>query len=137
MVRKKIEPMPTAEELLKQAEMERRRIRRARRHAIKRGEDPDAAMEQAKQAPPPGAPKTPLPYFPPVEGGMAKSPEEMRDMFNQAFDELGGVQALVAWGRNYPKEFYPMWARLCIPKAAEGGGADGGIEDLLSEIDDD
>lgn len=40
---------------------------------------------------------------------------EARENLSSAFDLLGGVTALVAWGRKNPTEFYRIWARL-IPK---------------------
>jgi hypothetical protein len=40
----------------------------------------------------------------------------------EAFEKLGGVESLVAWGQANPDAFYPMWSKL-LPH--EITGADG------------
>jgi hypothetical protein len=42
-----------------------------------------------------------------------------------AFEELGGVAALVEWGRKKPTEFYALWAKL-LPAELKVTG-DGGF----------
>lgn len=36
----------------------------------------------------------------------------VKDALIQAFEELGGIPALVKWGRKSPDEFYKLWGRL-------------------------
>lgn len=35
-----------------------------------------------------------------------------RDALNEAFDELGGIAALVEFGKTHPEAFYRIWAEL-------------------------
>ena len=36
----------------------------------------------------------------------------VKQAITEAFDELGGVPSLVAWGKKNPNEFYGLWGRL-------------------------
>ena len=36
----------------------------------------------------------------------------VKQAITEAFDELGGVPSLVAWGKRNPNEFYGLWGRL-------------------------
>jgi hypothetical protein len=45
----------------------------------------------------------------------------MRQAWQDAFDSLGGVPALVKWGRAEPTEFYKLAAKL-IPLDITSGG---------------
>ena len=45
----------------------------------------------------------------------------MRQAFQDAFDKLGGVEALVDWGRENPSLFYPLASKL-IPLDITTGG---------------
>lgn len=45
-----------------------------------------------------------------------------RDAIVEAFEELGGVQTLVKWGKKNPTEFYKIAARL-IPIEQQHSGA--------------
>lgn len=72
---------------------------------------------------------------PGVAGG-SRSPKIMvaaRDNMAKAFDLMGGVPALVVWGRGNPTEFYRLWARL-IPKEAENTAANLPLESLLAKL---
>jgi hypothetical protein len=55
-----------------------------------------------------------------------------------AFNELGGTVGLVAWGRRYPKEFYALWGKYCLPKETDSSSSDDGVdlEALLSQLGD-
>lgn len=46
----------------------------------------------------------------------------IKDAFKEAFDDMGGVQALVKWGKANPGQFYPLAARL-IPTEVNGNVA--------------
>lgn len=66
----------------------------------------------------------------------SKSPKTVataRENLTKAFDLMGGVPALVAWGRGNPTEFYRMWARL-IPRETVEASVSLPLEDLLSKL---
>jgi hypothetical protein len=56
-----------------------------------------------------------------------------RDNLAMAFDLMGGVPALVVWGRENPTEFYRVWARL-IPKESAESSAALPLETLLAKL---
>lgn len=45
----------------------------------------------------------------------------MREAWREAFDKLGGVDALVAWGKTNPDDFYKAVTKL-IPTDITSGG---------------
>lgn len=66
----------------------------------------------------------------------AQTPTAMgkaRDNLTAAFDLMGGVNALVIWGRKNQTEFYRIWARL-IPKEAVEPTTAMPLEDLLAQL---
>lgn len=68
--------------------------------------------------------------------GGEKSPKSItaaRENLSLAFDLMGGVPALVVWGRQNPTEFYRIWARL-IPKEVAEAQNNLPLEDLLSKL---
>lgn len=68
--------------------------------------------------------------------GGSQSPKvtvKARDDLALAFDLMGGVPALVVWGRANPTEFYRIWARL-IPKPAEEASSALPLEQLLEKL---
>lgn len=68
--------------------------------------------------------------------GGSKSPrvtDAARDDLAAAFDLMGGVPALVVWGRKNPTDFYRIWARL-IPTAAQSQAQSMPLEDLLEKL---
>lgn len=70
-----------------------------------------------------------------IKGG-SKSPKvtaAARDQLADAFDFMGGVPALVAWGKKNPTEFYRIWARLIPKEVAEPVGAIP-LESLLEKL---
>lgn len=56
-----------------------------------------------------------------------------RENLSLAFDLMGGVAALVVWGRQNPTEFYRLWARL-IPKESVEVSAQLPLEALLEKL---
>lgn len=48
-------------------------------------------------------------------GSQNKVTRNAKEMLEMAADQLGGLQALVAWGRAHPDAFWPVWAKL-LPK---------------------
>lgn len=123
--RKPREPLPKGkaaeEELARQRRNERRKLRREKRAAEARGEE-----FVPEDAPPP-----------PVQMDGVPDAEGLRAQFWAAYAELGGHAGLVAWGRRYPKEFYAIWARLCLPKAGPDAPAANSLESLLAQLGDD
>lgn len=68
--------------------------------------------------------------------GAAQSPKIMsqaRQDLADAFDLMGGVPALVAWGKQHPTDFYRLWAKL-IPATAQKESDALPLETLLSEL---
>lgn len=49
------------------------------------------------------------------KGGLNKTTRNVKQALERAFERLGGVRSLVAWGRENPTEFYKLWAKL-LPK---------------------
>lgn len=72
-----------------------------------------------------------------VKAGSAspKLVTKARDNLTAAFDLMGGVPALVVWGRQNPTEFYRIWARL-IPKEVAEETQTLPLETLLSKLAD-
>jgi hypothetical protein len=58
---------------------------------------------------------------------------QARDNLAKAFDLMGGVPALVVWGRSNPTDFYRLWSRLIPREAAETSTALP-LEDLLAKL---
>lgn len=51
----------------------------------------------------------------------------VKEALSDAFDDLGGIESLVAWGRANPDDFYKLWVKLLPNEVkAEITGADGG-----------
>lgn len=111
------------EELRKLQRQKKRAERRAKKKAAEEAEQGLARDEQS-------ATVGPAPLL-----GRLKTPEELKQDFQDAFDQLGGVAGLVAWGQRYPKEFYAIWARMNIPKSLGGEAPSGGIEDIIAQLD--
>lgn len=55
-------------------------------------------------------------------------------MLEDAFEELGGLDGLVKWGKRNPDDFYKIWARL-LPKNVEHDTGEG-LEELLTRLAD-
>jgi hypothetical protein len=45
-------------------------------------------------------------------GSINKNTITVRNALIQAFDKMGGVPALVRWGKRNPDLFYRLWAKL-------------------------
>lgn len=122
--RKLREPLPKGkaaeEELQRQRRNERRALRRAKKAAEARGEE-----FTPEDAPPP-----------PVMMEGIPSGEELQQQFWNAYAELGGHAGLVQWGRRYPKEFYAIWARLCLPKGGPETPQANSLEAMLAQLGD-
>lgn len=83
----------------------------------------------------------PAPLVPPVKllnnhNQLSTTPMrigEARNHLAKAFDLIGGVPALVTWGKKNPTEFYRLWSRL-IPKESHVGISAMSLEDLLGKL---
>ena len=73
----------------------------------------------------------------PKYGGRAKgtpnrSTSSVKAALQEAFDKLGGVPALVRWGKEQPGEFYKIYARL-VPTEVKASLEVSSIGALLDE----
>jgi hypothetical protein len=131
--RKPREPLPKGkeaeEELARQRRNERRRLRAEKKRVVAAGGDPDTVTLNPEAG-------TPWEAEPALDGAIPDA-EQLKTQFWGAFNELGGQAGLVAWGRRYPKEFYAIWARMCLPKNMGDAPPENSLEDLLSKIGDD
>lgn len=114
----------------KKAANERRAQKRAERKETKRV----AAAASIENVPPAVRPQDlGVPHHV-AAGKVAPSKVRMaRENLSQAFDDMGGVPALVKWGKANPTEFYRIWARL-IPKEAVEETSRLPLEDLLARL---
>src|SRR5690606_5545460 len=69
------------------------------------------------------------------KGGAGKRPTAItaRENLALAFDLMGGVPALVVWGRRNPTEFYRIWAKLVPTPKDDGAGEALPLETLLQK----
>ena len=67
------------------------------------------------------APKGHKRYGGRTKGTPNKVTASMREAWREAFDRLGGVDSLVAWGQAEPTEFYRLVTKL-IPQDVTSGG---------------
>ena len=123
--RKLREPLPKGKDAEAELQRQRRNERRALRRAKKRAE------ENGEELPIEDSPPAPVQF-----DGVPDA-EQLKAQFWSAYAELGGHAGLVAWGRRYPKEFYAIWARLCLPKGDAGGPQPNSLEAMLAQLGDD
>ncbi len=60
-----------------------------------------------------------------ARGTPNKSTASVKAALIEAFDQLGGIKALVEWGKTDRAEFYKLWAKI-LPQQTEITGKDGG-----------
>jgi len=128
--------IPTGEAAEEELRRIRRQARRRVRAAKNRGEEPTKRDVEDILGESLGSLDNPADPLDPVEMGVP-TPEQLRSQFWGAFGALGGQAGLVAWGRRYPKEFYTVWARVCIPKTLGGGPPANSLEEMLASLGDD
>ncbi len=73
-------------------------------------------------------------------GALNKRTRNVKAALERAFERMGGVRALVAWGRDNPTEFYKIWAKLLprdlnITMDAEGMALSDEVRARLDEVD--
>lgn len=62
------------------------------------------------------------------KGTPNKTTKEVKNALIQAFDELGGVPALVEWGKKNPDDFYKLWVKVMPVQQTEAVVADQPIQ---------
>lgn len=45
-------------------------------------------------------------------GSVNKTTASVKAALTEAFDGIGGVTALITWGRENPQLFYPIWSKM-------------------------
>lgn len=66
------------------------------------------------------------------KGKPNKTTASVKAALTAAFEELGGVDALVTWGRSKPGEFYGIWSKLIPAEVkAEVSGPGGNAIDIV------
>ena len=55
------------------------------------------------------------------KGTPNKATASVKQALIEAFDGMGGVESLLAWGRENPGEFYKLWAKLLPVDVTSGG----------------
>lgn len=70
-----------------------------------------------------------------TKGTPNKTTASVKNALIEAFEELGGVESLVAWGQQEPGEFYKLWVKIMPTEVkAEHTGADGSPLGILIEF---
>ena len=124
--------------------LQARRDRRARRKAAKAVEDAALAetvadTERSASASLPAPEHTDTRVLGEKQQVLAgrASPKritEARENLSIAFDQLGGIPMLVAWGQKNLTEFYRIWARLIPKEEATDAAKRMPLEDLLDKL---
>ena len=65
------------------------------------------------------------------KGSTNKTPRAVALALQEAFDELGGVPSLVAFGQNNPQEFYKLWVKMLPQQVKTEVSFDANIVGLL------
>lgn len=128
--------LPTAEEALEELRRQRRNQRRKERHERKRLEAMGLAAPEEPEADSGGETITGVSSLP--RDRIPTVDELKRDLMG-AFHHLGGMAGLVAWGKRYPKEFYALWSKYCLPAAQSDTTTDeegGSLEAMLKKLDE-
>lgn len=122
-------PLPKGED----AEAELRRLRRNQRRAERRARR--AALEAGEEGSG-GDPITVPQSAMPVD--RVPTQEELKRDLMGAFHALGGMAGLVAWGQRYPKEFYALWSKYCLPAQSDDPVDEDGtsLEAMLRKLDE-
>ncbi len=59
------------------------------------------------------------------KGALNKTTRAVKEALVDAFEDLGGVESLVAWAQADPGEFYKLWVKV-MPTQIEASGPEGG-----------
>lgn len=127
----------TAAQIAEEAKKLARAARRKRRRDEKIAAEVEAVkIDSVSEPSEGGVDKTALGFKQQELAGKSipKAVKSSRAQLIQAFEDMGGIPALVAWGKKNPTEFYRIWARI-IPREAEDGQTDKmPLETLLSKL---
>ena len=132
---RKREALPTAEEALEELRRQRRQQRRRERAERKR-------LAAAGLMPDPPEDDSGGDAITGVKSAMPKdripTVDELKRDLMGAFHHLGGMAGLVAWGKRYPKEFYALWSKYCLPTQSDAPSEDDGssLEAMLRRLDE-
>lgn len=55
------------------------------------------------------------------KGTPNKTTASIKAALSEAFEKLGGVRSLVAWGTDNPSDFYKLWGRMAPQEMAVTG----------------
>lgn len=58
------------------------------------------------------------------KGTPNKTTTEVKAALIEAFDELGGVDALAKWGAENPTEFYKLWVKILPTQSSDSDESD-------------
>lgn len=53
------------------------------------------------------------------KGTPNKATTEVKKALSEAFDQMGGVQHLVTWGKENPTEFYKLWVKILPAQSSD------------------
>ncbi len=67
------------------------------------------------------------------KGTPNKSTAAVKAALEEAFEKMGGVPALLRWGKSDPAEFYKLWAKL-LPTQVNHAGSDGGPIQVITGV---
>lgn len=66
------------------------------------------------------------------KGSPNKSTTSVKAAFEEAFDKLGGVDALLTWAKDEPREFYKLYAKL-LPVQVQADMKHSGTVNIMVE----
>lgn len=69
------------------------------------------------------------------KGSRNKTTLAIKAVLQQAFDDIGGVEALVSWGKDNRTEFYRIWSKL-IPNEIKNADGEAFRVGIVEEIVD-
>ena len=69
------------------------------------------------------------------KGTPNKTTKAIKEALVEAFDLLGGVESLVAWGRDNQTEFYKLWVKI-LPMQLEHSGDVGFSLNVVDDTDE-
>jgi hypothetical protein len=55
-----------------------------------------------------------------TKGTPNKTTTQVKQALNEAFEQMGGVPALVEWGQENPTEFYKLWVKILPVQTNDG-----------------
>lgn len=68
------------------------------------------------------------------KGTLNQSTRAIKEVFENAFEGLGGSQAFIKWGKDNQTEFYKLYARLIPQDVNAKHGLTDSLADLLAGV---